>query len=72
MTKHADDFHPGDETPGTSYGDSSGIGTDAEREDAAPGGATTSSAGMPPLDESAFNESDAADEVAEDPYQARS
>lgn len=66
MPKTADQFSPGDEVPGTTYGDSSGIGSDAEREDAV--GGAGDSAGMPPRDESAFDESDAADEAAEDPY----
>ena len=68
--KTADQFSPGDETPGTGYGDSSGIGTDAEREDAVAGsepGGTTSSAGMPPQDESAFDEATPTDAV-EAPY----
>lgn len=35
--RHADDFDPGDPTPGTDYGNASGIGTDADVEDAAEG-----------------------------------
>ncbi len=59
MAKTADQFHPGDDTPGTSYGDTSGIGTDAEREDAVAGGAAPY-AGERPQDESAYDEDEAA------------
>lgn len=65
MATHADDLHPGDQVPGTTYGDASGIGSDAEREDAV--GGEGDSAGMPPQDESAFDESVSTDDV-EDPY----
>jgi len=57
--KTADEFSPGDDVRATSYGDASGIGTDAEREDAVPG--APASEGMPPQDESAYDEDPAAD-----------
>jgi len=59
MTKTADQFHPGDPTPGTSYGDVSGEGTDAVVEDAVPGGEV--GGGERPMDECAYDEDETAD-----------